>query len=126
MKGMGKSLIPDSTFQIPESTLPLVFGLWALDFPLRFHQLTTVVNEFMNGFFAFQTDKATQAGFPDVVTAHVHVVITTVEQLAALSLLTKWAHKNIFRQSSLPGRQQGYFETMRDITIYLTPSSRMD
>jgi hypothetical protein len=44
MKGMGKSLIPDSihlrqgygehAFHIPENTIPLVFGFWLLDFGL--------------------------------------------------------------------------------------------
>ena len=63
----------------------------------------------MNDLLAFQTDKTTQAGFPDVITAHVHAVIMTVEQLAAFSLSTDRAHKRVFRQSSLPGRQQGYF-----------------
>ena len=86
------------------------FGHWTLDFLLRFHPLITVVHEFMNDLLAFQTDKTTQAGFPDVITTHIHAVITTVEQLAAFSLSTDRAHKHVFRQSSLPGLQQGYFE----------------
>ena len=64
----------------------------------------------MNELLAFQTDKTTQAGFPDVITAHIHAVITTVEQLAAFSLSTDRAHEHVFRQNILPGRQQDYFE----------------
>ena len=68
----------------------------------------------MDDLLAFQTDKTTQAGFPDVITTHIHAMIATVEQLAALSLPTDGAHERVFRQSSLPGRQAGYFEPSRE------------
>ena len=107
---------PAYRIQVPgagSELIPLDIGHWTLDFLLRFHPLATVVHEFMDEFLTFPTDKTTQAGFPDMITAHIHAVITTVEQLAALSLITDRAHKHIFRQSSLPGRQQGYFEPSR-------------
>ena len=75
----------------------------------------------MNDLLAFQAEKTTQAGLPDVITAHIHAMIMTVEQLAAFFLSTDRAHKHVFRQSILPGRQQGYFELWRGYYLIFDP-----
>jgi hypothetical protein len=54
------------------------------------------MDEFMSNLIAFQADKTTRASFPDMITAHIHAVITTVEQLSALFLPTDRAHERVF------------------------------
>jgi len=75
---------------------PLDSEPWTLDFPLCFHPSCSIVQELEGDLIALLADKNTLTRFPDMVTAHVHAVITAVKHLTTFLTSTNGAHKGIF------------------------------